>query len=235
VDVYANGDKILSNFKPGTLTDPLKLPAGSYDLAVFKAGDPKSGTPAIKADDVDVPGGANLTVVANLDADGKPVLTPFVNDTSKIKAGEARITVRHTAAAPAVDIRADGKPVFEGLTNPKQAKADLPAGRITADVALAGTDTVAIGPAKLNLKEGTNTIVYAWGSAEEKDLDLAVQTIAGLHSAPGGVPSGTGGLLDDSLPGPLLVLAIGGLACLGIAGAGAGSSLRRRRMIATRA
>jgi hypothetical protein len=234
VDVYANGDKILDNFKPGTLTDPLKLPAGSYDLAVFKAGDPKSGTPAIKADDVEVPGGANLTVVANLDADGKPVLTPFVNDVSKIAAGQARITVRHTAAAPAVDVRAGGKPVFKGLTNPKQAKADLPAGRITADVALAGTDTVAIGPAKLNLKEGTNTIVYAWGSAEDKNLDLAVQTITGLHSAPGGVPSGTGGLLDDSLPRPLLVLTIGGLTCIGVAGAGAGSSLRRRR-IASRA
>jgi hypothetical protein len=29
VDVYANGDKILSNFAPGTLTDPLKLSEGS--------------------------------------------------------------------------------------------------------------------------------------------------------------------------------------------------------------
>ena len=64
VDVYANGDKILSNFAPGTLTDPLSLPAGSYDLAVFPAGQPSSGTPAIKADDVEVPGGANITVAA---------------------------------------------------------------------------------------------------------------------------------------------------------------------------
>lgn len=229
VDVYANGDKILSNFKPGTLTDPLTLPVGSYDLAVFKTGDPASGTPAIKADDVEVPGGANLTVVAHLDAGGTPGLTPFVNDISRIAPGKTRLTVQHTAAAPAVDVRAGGTAVFKGLTNPKTAKADLPAGTVTADVVLGGTDTVAIGPADLDLKEGTSTIVYAWGSAEDKNLDLAVQTIKGLHSAPGGVPSGTGGLLDENLPLPLLVLTIGGLTCIGIAGAGAGSSLRRRR------
>ncbi len=34
VDVYANGDALLKNFKPGTLTDPQMLPAGSYDLKV---------------------------------------------------------------------------------------------------------------------------------------------------------------------------------------------------------
>ncbi len=58
---------------------------------------------------------------------------------------------------------------------------------------LAGTDTVAIGPADLDLKEGTATIVYAIGSAEGKTLDVVAQTITGLHSAPGGVPSGDGG------------------------------------------
>ncbi|MGW1339566.1 DUF4397 domain-containing protein [Kribbella sp. NPDC002412] len=190
VDVYANGSKLLSNFKPGSLTDPLQLPAGDYDLKVTAAGKTAA---LIQADDVAVPGGANVTVVAHLNAGGKPVLTPFVNDTSKLAAGQARLTVRHTAAAPAVDVRAGGKPVFTGLTNPKQAKADLPAGTVEADVVLAGTTTVALGPAELNLKEGTNTIVYAWGSASAKNLKLAVQTISGLHGNPSGVPGGTGG------------------------------------------
>src|SRR6185312_13768665 len=108
-------------------------------------------------------------------------------------AGKARLIVRHTAAAPAVDVRAGGTPVFKGLTNPKEAKADVDAGTVKADVVLAGTDTVAIGPADLNLKEGTATIVYAIGSAEDKNLDVVAQTITGLHSAPGGVPSGDGG------------------------------------------
>jgi hypothetical protein len=45
--------------------------------------------------------------------------------------------------------------------------------------------------------EGTLTIVYAWGSAEDENLDLAVQTITGLHSSPDGVPSGTAGYLAE--------------------------------------
>jgi hypothetical protein len=190
VDVYANGKALLTNFKPGTLTDPLMLPEGSYDLKVTAAGAGAGGAAVIEADDVQVPGDANVTVVAHLDEAGKPVLTPFVNDTSAIDAGKARITVRHTAAAPAVDVRANGTVAFKDLTNPNEAKADLPAGTISADVVLAGTDTVAIGPADVNLKEGTNTIVYAWGSAADKNLALATQVVTGMHSAPGGVPAG---------------------------------------------
>ncbi|WP_112237856.1 DUF4397 domain-containing protein [Kribbella monticola] len=220
VDVYANGKALLTNFKPGTLTDPLKLPAGSYDLKVTAAGAGAKGKAVIQADDVTVPGGANVTVVAHLDAAGKPVLTPYVNDVSKLAAGKARLTVRHDAAAPAVDVRAGGKPAFKSLTNPKEAKADLPAGTISADVVLAGTSTVAIGPADVNLKEGTNTIVYAWGSAAGKNLKLAVQTISGLHHNPSGIPGGTGGQaaqLDNGSPalGLFALLAVFGLAVVG--------------------
>ncbi|MDN5796185.1 MAG: DUF4397 domain-containing protein [Intrasporangium sp.] len=191
VDVYANGKALLTDFKPGTVAGPLTVPAGSYDLKVVKAGAGAGGAAVVEAKGAKVPAGANVTVVAHLTADGKPALTPYVNDTSKIAAGKARLTVRHDAAAPAVDVRADGKVAFEGLTNPKEVKADLPASTIKADVVLAGTSTVAIGPATLNLAEGTNTIVYAWGSATDKNLALAVQVIKGLHSNPTGIPAGT--------------------------------------------
>ena len=227
VDVYANGTKLLSNFKPGTLTDPVALPEGTYDLKVFAAGKGPSGAPAIEAKGVKVPSGADITVVAHLDGGGKPVLTPYVNDTSTLQPGKARITVRHDAAAPAVDVRAGGTPVFKGLTNPNEAKADVAAGTVKADVVLAGTSTVAIGPANLNLKEGTNTIVYAWGSAKDKNLKLAVQTIAGLHGNPGGVPSGTGGLVTDGLPLPLAALTM--LAAGGALLSGRRVAVARRR------
>jgi hypothetical protein len=198
VDVYANGASLLTGFKPGTLTDPVKLPAGEYDLKVTAAGAGADGAAVIEAKDVAVPAGANITVVAHLDGSGKPVLTPFVNDTSPLAAGQARITVRHTAAAPAVDVRANGSVAFKALTNPNEVKTDLKAGTISADVVLAGTDTVAIGPADVTLKEGTNTIVYAWGSAANKNLDLAVQVVSGMHSAPKGVPAGGGTASNDA-------------------------------------
>jgi hypothetical protein len=215
VDVYVNGKKTLPDFAPGKVAGPLSLEEGSYDIVLTKPGDDISEA-LLKVDDADIPGGANISLVAHLTAAGEPALTPFVNDTKKVAAGQARLIVRHTAAAPAVDVRAGGKPAFENLTNPKEAKADLPAGAVEADVVLAGTDTVAIGPADLDLKEGTATIVYAIGSAEDKTLDLVTQSITGLHSAPGGVPSGSGGQADQ---GPALawyVLAGAGLLLVGL-------------------
>jgi hypothetical protein len=190
VDVYANGDELLPDFEPGTLTKPQPLPAGSYDLEVFEAGADPKGQPAIEKT-VEVPAGANATVVAHLNADGKPQLDAFVNDTAKVAAGKTRLTVRHVAAAPAVDVRAGGQPVFTGLENPKEDTATVDAGTVSADVVLAGTDDVAIGPADLNLTEGTTNIVYAWGSAQDKNLALKVQTLTGMHSAPSGVNAGT--------------------------------------------
>jgi hypothetical protein len=218
VDVYANGDELLPDFEPGTLTDPLELPAGSYDLQVFADGDsPGDGQPAIEANGVEVPAGANATVVAHLDADGNPKLTLFANDTSPTAPGEARLTVRHTAAAPAVDVRADGSVLFPDLSNPDEAKGDVAAGSYSADVVLAGTEDVAIGPADVELTEGTNTIVYAWGSAQDDNLQLAVQTIDGLHSAPHGVPGGEAGLAPESTGLPLWALGLGAASALGLA------------------
>ncbi|WP_433797189.1 DUF4397 domain-containing protein [Actinoplanes sp. CA-252034] len=201
VDVYVNGEKTIPDFQPGKVAGPLTLPAGQYDIALTKPGAPIADA-LLTVDDAEVPGGANISLVAHLGADGKPVLTPFVNDTAKLAAGKARLIVRHTAAAPAVDVRAGGKPVFEDLTNPNEAKADVDAGTVAADVVLAGTETRVLGPADLNLKEGTATIVYAIGSADDKTLDIVAQTVDGLHSAPGGVPSGDGGRADRGVSLP---------------------------------
>ncbi|MDX2291005.1 MULTISPECIES: DUF4397 domain-containing protein [Streptomyces] len=218
VDVYAGDKELLPDFAPGTLTDPLKLDPGSYDIKIFKDGEGPKGTPAIQKT-VEVPAGANATLVAHLTADGKPALDAFVNDTSKVPAGKARVTVRHVAAAPAVDVRADGTAVFKNLENPKEAKGEVAAGSVSADVVLAGTDTVAIGPATLDLAEGSNTVVYAWGSATDKNLALKTQSITGMHSAPGGVPAGeTGEAAVAHNEGVLGALSLGALVALGASG-----------------
>jgi hypothetical protein len=232
VDVYVSADAtyttkeaLLSDFKPGAITDPVKVAGGTYNLAVFPAGADPSGDPAIEANDVTVPAGANITVAAHLDEKGTPVLTPFVNDVSKVAAGQGRLVVRHTAAAPAVDVLAGGKPVFTDLTNPDEAKADLPAGTVSASVALAGTTDPVIGPADVPVEEGKATIVYAWGSAEDGNLEVAVQTVGGLHSSPSGVPSGTGDLPADTTP-----VLLGGLALLAaLVAAGAAARAQRAR------
>ncbi|MBP6524411.1 MAG: DUF4397 domain-containing protein [Dermatophilaceae bacterium] len=230
VDVYASADTtytaeeaLLTDFEPGTVTNPVSIPGGTYNLAVFPKDADPSGEPAIKAEGVTVPDGANISIAAHLNADGAPVLTPFVNDVSKVDAGEGRLIVRHTAAAPAVDVLAGGEPVFTNLTNPNEAKADLAAGTVSASVAATGTTDPVIGPADVTVKEGAATIVYAWGSLEDENLAVAVQTIDGLHSTPSSVPSGTADLGTDVLP-----LALGGVAVLGAVVA-AGAAARARR------
>lgn len=228
VDVYAGDTLLIDDFTPGTL-ETLTVPAGSYDLAVFADGEgPGNGTAVLEAAGVEVPAGANATVTANLSADGSPALNVFVNDTSAIAAGEARLTVRHIAAAPAVDITADGAVLFADLTNPNEAMGDVPAGSYEAAVVLAGTDTVALGPADLDLGEGTNTIVYAWGSAEAGNLALAVQTIDGLGSAPGGVPAGGGSTAAGGAI-PMWSIALMMLAAVIAAGAGMRVAVARNR------
>ena len=232
VDVCANGKALLTNFQPGTLTDPQSLPAGSYDLKITAANSGCGAAAVLEAKGVNVPAGANITVVAHLDAGGAPKLTPYVNDVSAVPAGKARLTVRHDAAAPAVDVRAGGAAVITNLTNPNEKSLVTNAGTVSADVVLAGSTTVVIGPADVTLKEGTSTIVYAWGSASQNNLKLAVQTISGMHSAPGGVPAGAGGQVAEAQQGAEAAryAAIAGAGAL----AGGLVLVRRRRAAAVR-
>ncbi|MEU2981202.1 DUF4397 domain-containing protein [Streptomyces hirsutus] len=217
VDVYANGNELLPDFKPGTLTEPQSLDPGTYDIEVFADGKGPDGDPAIQKS-VEIPAGANATLAAHLDAQGAPVLTAFVNDTSKVPAGQSRLTVRHVAAAPAVDVRAGGEPVIEGLTNPNEKSLEVPAGTVKADVVLAGTDTVVIGPADLDLAEGASTVVYAWGSAKDKNLALKTQTISGMNSAPRGVDAGESGAMAADNESATVWLAWGATGAIAVAG-----------------
>jgi hypothetical protein len=196
VDVYVNDELTLDDFTFGTVTEALSLPAGSYAVAV-RAGDAEPTAEPLLSADASLSGGDDVSLVAHLDDGGQPALTPFGNDVTPTAAGNGRLVVRHTAAAPAVDVLAGGSPVFTGLTNPNEAKADLPAGTVSASVALAGTTEPVIGPADVPVTEGAATIVYAVGSAEAGNLQVVSQTIAGLHSAPAVVNTGTSGLAAD--------------------------------------
>lgn len=184
VDVYVNGDLTLEDFEPNTVTDPLVLPEGTYEIEIFAAdADPAADAPAITGS-ATLPAGANASIIAHLTEDGTPMLSVFVNDTSEIVAEEARLVVRHTAAAPAVDVLADGTALFSGLANPDGVQADVPAGGYSVAVAAAGTTEPVIGPVDLTLEPGAAYFVCAVGSLDDESLDLLVQTISGLGAEP---------------------------------------------------
>jgi len=219
VDVYVNNALTLDDFEPGDLAGPLDLPAGTYSVAITAADAADASAPAIGPVDLTLSAGGNYTAVAHLTEAGQPGATLFTNDVTPTAAGEGRLTVRHTAAAPTVDVLAGGSAVISGLTHPNEKVLNLPAGTVSASVAAAGTTQPVIGPADVNVAEGANTIVYAWGSLQSGNLAFAVQTIEGLHSAPHGIPAGSAGFAaegDSSAPwlgiaGVLALLAAAGL------------------------
>lgn len=212
VDVYVDGEVALEDFKPDTVTDPIQLPAGEHQLALRPANADADSAPALSGS-ATLPARANASIVAHLDAAGAPKLSVFVNDTSPVFEGKSRLVVRHTAAAPAVDVLAGGTPVFRNLANPNEAKADLPAGTVSAAVAATGTTTPVLGPVDLQLQAGTSTIVYAVGSLEGDTLKVLSQTIGGLGAADG-TPAGN--LPRTGSSETMLLVAIG----LGLIAAG---------------
>ncbi len=200
VDVWVNGDATLPGFTFGTVSDALTLPAGDYEIEIYPAGtDPDGADPAL-ADTVTLPAGANASIVAHLDAGGAPTLSVFINDISTIAAGNGRVTARHVAAAPTVDILANDGVLFGGVSNPAEGVADVPAATYEVKIVPAGATEPIVFQTDLAVPEGTNVIVYAIGSLDGDSFTVAAQAISGLHSAPTGVPTGSGGLASDDAP-----------------------------------
>jgi hypothetical protein len=183
VDVYLNGTLAIPGFAPDTITDQFLMAAGTYDIAIYAAdSDPLATAPAIVAPGVVVPAGANATVVAHLDAGGMPTASVFLDDVSSIDSGNARVTVRHTANAPAVDVLAGGAVLLPNLANGGGAGADVPAGQYGVTLNAAGTTTQAYpasGAVDVDLAEGANTVVYAVGTLGG-DFKLLVDVVDGL-------------------------------------------------------
>ena len=215
VDVWVNGTKTLPNFMPGDLAGPLQLPPGDYTFVLTAVDDPIT-SPVLTVGPVALAADTSYTAVAHLDAAAVPMVSLFTNDISATPAGKGRLTVRHVAAAPAVDILANGSVAFPGLTNPNEAKADLAAGTYEAKVNLAGTATTAIGPANVDVVAGKNTIVYAWGNAGSNPASLAlkVQTVNTM-GAPSGVSAGSAALPSDGSTTPIALIVVSALALIG--------------------
>ncbi len=224
VDVVVDGAVVIPNFQPGTMQDISSFAGQTLKNVEVRA----AGTTTVVIGPIPslaVPDSGNWTVIAHLDASRKPTLTPFQNDTDALPAGQGRLIVRHTAAAPAVDIvLADGSRPFTNLTNPKEASAELAAGRIAgAKLAPAGGAPILDIPA-VDLKAGTDQIVDAVGSLADNTVTFYTQSIDGLGGAPTAVNTGGGVPSSNSLV-PMMLLVVAGFMAFG----GTGVLVLRRR------
>lgn len=166
VDVCVNGAKAINDFEPGDVVSGVRLPEGEYRLKVTPAGEACSA--AILSATADLAGGRNrnYTVIANLDDTGTPNLALFRNNTRKTDEGLARVVVRHTADAPAVNVWANGSPLNRGrqFVWGTQRRFDVPEGDYNVFVSLARQSDPVIGPVDLSLMAGYSYQVYAWGN-----------------------------------------------------------------------
>jgi hypothetical protein len=224
VDVAVDGAVVIPGFKPGAMQDLTSFAGKTLKNLEVRA----AGTTTVVIGPVAefaVPASGNLTVVAHLDASGKPTITPFANDIKATAAGQGRLTVRHTAAAPAVDIVLGADRPFKNVVNGKQGAADLPAGKIAgAKIAPTGADPIGDVPT-VELKAGSNLVVYAVGSLADNTLTYYTQELTGLGGAPTVVNTGGEAPGQDNT---LTIAALAGAFALLLAG---GALVRRPAMV----
>ena len=120
VDVYANGEELIPDFAPGTLTDTLQLPAGTYDLQVFADGDTRPRGTGHRGDRGGGAGRCQRHRGGPPRRRRQPGADPVRQRHVATEAGQARLMVRHTAAAPPVDVRADGEVLFAEPGQPRR-------------------------------------------------------------------------------------------------------------------
>jgi hypothetical protein len=181
VDVYVNGALQIAGFEPGTVTEPMRLPEGDYDIVIVaQGGDPSN--PAISGSAF-LAARANVSIVAYLAEDGTPSLKVFANDLSKTDRKEARVAVRHVAKAGAVDVRLfrdlEDEPVLAiaGLTNPNEAQADVRSRKYTATISAAGAAEPIFISDRYKVKDEKFYIFYAIGDPTDQTFALLVQVI----------------------------------------------------------
>ena len=197
-DVYLDGKVALTGFEPERTTDPLQIPAGDHQVAVREAKADPNSTPAV-AGTLKVVAGANISAVVHMAQDGKPTMTQFDNDVQHVAPGSARLTVRHTAAAPAVNVVVDGTPLVTNLVNPNQSPPrELSAAAHQVTVDAAGGGSAVVPPNSVTLADGTAQFLYLIGSTSDNSVGWLTQTVQGLASAPAGVTTGTDGLAQPA-------------------------------------
>ena len=187
VDVIVDGGCLLQDFRFGDFEGPLELPADTeFRVEVaLSDGDPMTcdGAVVIGPAFLSFEGGSNSTIFAHLTESGAPTATVFDNDVSNIVSGWTRLTVRHTAWAPPVDITLNrgwmrGRLIgeIEGLANPIEAgPLNLRPGAYAVTIFPAGGSDAVFQLQPFVTRPGLSQIVYAVGSLENDTFTLLVQ------------------------------------------------------------
>jgi Domain of unknown function (DUF4397) len=185
VDVYVNGDPVLTDVPYTAVSDYLSLPAGTRQVTVYATGDTTSPV-------IDIPvklaaGGAYTVAAVGLVADGSLTAQVYQDDLRSPSAGYAKVRVVHASpdAGPVDVIPRGGQALVSGLTFPEASPyAEVPAGSYTLDVNAAGTNKTALTIPNAKLTSGGVYSAFAVGTTFADSLNvLLVQDNGGGASA----------------------------------------------------
>jgi hypothetical protein len=185
VDVYVNGDPVLTDVPYTTVSGYLSLPAGTQQVTVYATGETTSPV-------IDVPvelaaGGAYTVAAVGLVADDSLTAQVYEDDLRSPASGNAKVRVVHASpdAGPVDVVPRGGQALVEGLTFPDASPyAEVPAGSYTLDVNAAGTNKTALTVPDAKLASGGVYSAFAVGTVFADSLDvLLVQDNAGTSAS----------------------------------------------------
>jgi hypothetical protein len=185
VDVYVNGEPVLTDVPYTTVSDYLSLPTGTQQVTVYATGDTE--TPVIEAPVEIAAGGAYTVAAVGLVADGSLTAQVYQDDLRAPSAGNAKLRVVHASpdAGPVDVVPRGGEALVAGLRFPEASPyAEVPAGTYTLDVNAAGTNQTALTVPDAALASGGVYSAFAVGTVFADSLNvLLVQDNEGASAS----------------------------------------------------
>ncbi|WP_101298197.1 DUF4397 domain-containing protein [Halegenticoccus soli] len=188
VDVYVNGEKVLSNVEFGTVTDYLVVEPGTYTVKITAAGDPET-----VAFEGDVTLESKFYTVAAVGQLSDGTFEPLVLVDDDV----ALVRLVHTSPdAPAVDVTVEGADLtlFDGVSFGDQTDyVVVPAGEYTLEVRgdTENDDGDVVATFDVALEPGVQYTAFAIGylspenapadAPDDRAFDLLVATDAGTE------------------------------------------------------
>jgi hypothetical protein len=167
VEVCVNGSPVKDGFTYRQKFSATLIP-GDYTFALYADGSNCTGTPL---------GAANITKTLAMDGNytivaaqsvqtGKVRFFWFSNDLSNTQRGKFRLSLRHVAVAPAVNVYMDKvKQTPDGLKQGDSRTVQLPWGDYVTRVKPVGSKATVLGPVTLSFSARTAVQLYIVGNS----------------------------------------------------------------------
>lgn len=178
VDIYADATMIIDNATPGTIKS-FTTTHNNVTIRIYANGVVPSGTtsPLLSSSALILSRGTTLSFVAHLNENEEARLSTYKDVVTRAGAKRSWMTVRHVAAAPAIQFRVNGTPTFIPLTNSMERKRSLPFGLYTLGATYPETASTVIAASSFEMKSKTNEILYFWGAKSKSNLGFLRQEI----------------------------------------------------------